>query len=49
MGVVDTINRKYGNSTIKLAVEGVKNDWKMKRVLLSNRYTTSWDQLLEVY
>ncbi len=43
--LVDTINGDMGKNTIKLLGEGIDPDWRMKRQYLSNRYTTSWQQL----
>lgn len=56
MQTIDTINQKMGRATIKLASEGVqkhrgldiKQPWRMKQEMMSPRYTTSWDDLLEV-
>jgi DNA polymerase V len=56
MQTIDTINQKMGRATIKLASEGVqkhkgtqiKQTWRMKQEMMSPRYTTNWDELLEV-
>ncbi|HSI28551.1 MAG: Y-family DNA polymerase [Methylophilus sp.] len=56
MQTIDTINQKMGRATIKLASEGVqkhkqaeiKQPWRMKQEMMSPRYTTHWDELLEV-
>lgn len=42
---LDAINLNYGKNTIHTLAEGLAPGWKMKRSLLSQRYTTSWDEL----
>ena len=46
--IVDQLNAKYGRGTVFSLGEGVKKSWKMKRDMLSQCYTTQWDQLLKV-
>lgn len=46
--IIDELNSKYGKGTIFSLGEGVKKPWKMKRDLLSQSYTTNWEQLLKV-
>ena len=56
MQTIDTINQKMGRATIKLASEGMQKNkggkinqpWRMKQEMMSPRYTTCWDELLEV-
>ena len=48
MKTIDQINYRYGSSTIKLASEGIKKKWSMKREKISSCYTTRFDELLEV-
>jgi DNA polymerase V len=48
MSVIDTLNRRYGSGTIRLASEGIRQDWKMRSDLRSPRYTSCWDELLMV-
>jgi DNA polymerase V len=48
MSTIDEINGKMGKSRIKLGSEGVNYAWKMRSSQRSSRYTTSWDELLEV-
>jgi DNA polymerase V len=56
MQTIDSINQKMGRATIKLASEGVqkykqaqiKQPWRMKQEMMSPRYTTNWDELLQV-
>ncbi|GAB4157109.1 MAG: Y-family DNA polymerase [Candidatus Dojkabacteria bacterium] len=45
---VDCVNKKWGDSTVKLASQGTLNIWKSKRELVSNRFTTCWNELLKV-
>ena len=48
MKTIDAINKKWGRDSIKLATEGINQPWKMKRSRLSQRYTTNWNELLEI-
>lgn len=48
MQAMDTINNKLGENKLKLASQDLKRTWKMKQEKLSKRYTTNWDELLEV-
>jgi DNA polymerase V len=45
---VDLLNRQYGRGKVFSAAEGMNKVWKMKRSFLSQRATTSWDELLTV-
>jgi len=45
MGALDSINAKWGQSTVQYAAAGFKKAWMFKREKLSNAYTTQWDQL----
>jgi DNA polymerase V len=44
----DTINRKYGRDTLKLAAQGTGNEWKHKQAKLSRGYTTSMKDVIVV-
>jgi DNA polymerase V len=46
MLAIDSINRKMGKSTVKLASEGFRKPWKMKQANKSLAFTTSWDEIL---
>lgn len=45
MKVLDTINQKYGKSTIHLAAEGFKKEWIARSNKKSPNYTTQWSEL----
>lgn len=45
MSTMDSINRKLGKETIKLASEGFSRPWKMKQGNKSPSYTTKWEDL----
>lgn len=45
MNVIDSINKRYGKETIRLAVTGIKPKWVMRRERRSPRYTTNWQEL----
>lgn len=46
MTTMDSINKKMGRESIKLASEGFKKPWKMKQENKSQNYTTQWDEIL---
>ena len=48
MQTIDTINSRYGSSTLKIASEGIEKAWKMKRENVSPCYTTRFEDLVEV-
>ncbi len=48
MNTIDTINSRYGSSTLKIASEGIEKNWNMKRENVSPCYTTRFDDLVEV-
>ncbi|CEK10121.1 Y-family DNA polymerase [Legionella hackeliae] len=45
MKLIDCINQKYGPRTMRLAAEGFRKSWSMKRQLKSPHYTTRWSEL----
>jgi len=45
MKSLDEINYRYGSSTLRLAAEGIKKSWQMRREKISPCYTSSFDQL----
>lgn len=47
--VSDEINSKFGNNTIKLGVQGFKQDWKPKADLAPKSYTTNLNDLPLVF
>ncbi|QJB56339.1 Y-family DNA polymerase [Pseudodesulfovibrio sp. zrk46] len=49
MEAVDLCNRRWGRDTVKFAASGLGNGpWKMRREMRSPRYTTVWEELMEV-
>ena len=48
MRSLDEINYRYGSTTLRLAAEGVRRSWHMRREKVSPCYTTSFDQLMIV-
>lgn len=50
MESMDTVNARYGKQTMGVAGAGVgeNQSWRMKQEHLSSRYTTRWDELMEV-
>jgi len=45
MHCLDKINRFWGQSTLRLAAEGMDQKWYMRQDQKSQRYTTSWTEL----
>jgi DNA polymerase V len=45
MKAMDSINSRFGNTAIKTAASGTKQDWKMRSGNKSPNYTTQWDEL----
>ncbi|NQY29679.1 MAG: Y-family DNA polymerase [Flavobacteriaceae bacterium] len=48
MKAIDTINSNLGVSKVKLGSQDLGRTWKMRQEKLSKRYTTNWNELLEV-
>ncbi len=48
MFIIDALNRIYGRDTVFFAVQGVTRSWSIRRLHLSQRFTTSWDELLTI-
>ena len=48
MKSLDEINYRYGSTTLRLAAEGIRRNWHMRREKVSPCYTTSFDQLMIV-
>ncbi len=48
MQVVDTLNQRFGGSSLRFAAEGLQQRWKPKRGNVSPRYTTCWNELLDI-
>lgn len=48
MPVWDQINHDWGQATLRSAAEGVQKRWKMRQSQRSQRFTTHWEELLEV-
>ena len=45
---LDSINKKWGDSTIRLGREGIAQTWRGKRAKTSPQYTQNWNQLPKV-
>lgn len=45
---VDAINARLGRGTVFFAASGTERKWRMRRDMLSGRYTTRWEELLGV-
>jgi len=45
---IDRINVGFGRDKVKLAVQGDGNEWKLRQEMLSKRYTTRLNEIIEV-
>lgn len=48
MKAVDGLNNQLGRNTVHFASTGVDRSWRLRCEHRSNRFTTSWEELLEV-
>lgn len=48
MAALDRINQRHGRDTVRLAITGREQQWKMKQQFRSSRYTTSWSDVIKV-
>jgi len=48
MNAMDRINAQWGRDTLRSGAAGIARPWGMKRARLSGRFTTCWDELLEI-
>lgn len=48
MELLDTVNHKMGKNTLRLASNGIRQDWRMKSGSRSPAYTTRWTELPKV-
>lgn len=48
MNLVDKLNGQMGRNTLFFAAQGTQRRWKMKQNQRSPRYTSRWEELLEV-
>jgi len=46
--LLDAVTRRYGNNKLMFAAEGTEKTWQSKREKVSKRFTTSWDELLQI-
>jgi len=45
---LDRLNVEFGRDKIKLAVQGDGKEWKLRQERLTKRYTTNWNEIIEV-
>lgn len=48
MQLLDGVNQAYGKKILRWAAEGLEQPWKMQRQYTSSRFTTRWDELLQI-
>jgi DNA polymerase V len=49
MDMIDNINFSQRDDVLKFAASGTERNWKMQQNFVSERHTTRWDELFEVY
>ena len=47
--IVDRVNRKNGNNTLKMAAQGFCKKWRLRNEHLSRMYTTNFNQIIEIF
>ncbi len=45
MGVLDSVNAKWGRGSLQYAAAGLGRPWTMRQLRKSSRFTTSWQEL----
>lgn len=45
MSALDAVNAAWGRGALRFAASGIERKWKMRRGMLSGRFTTSWEEL----
>lgn len=49
MAAVDVLNSKMGRDAVRVSMQGTdKREWKLRQELLSQGYTTKWNEILEI-
>ncbi len=48
METLDRISKKWGRGSLRLAAQGIRQPWKMRRSMLSPAYTSNWEDLLTI-
>ena len=47
--IVDRVNRKNGNNTLKMAAQGFCKKWRLRNEHLSRMYNTNFNQIIEIF
>ncbi len=48
MKVVDKVQQRFGKQAIFIGAEGIAQEWSMQRTKLSPRFTTQWNEILNI-
>jgi DNA polymerase V len=48
MKCLDSVNHRYGDSTLKIATQGHDEKWQMRREFLSPQYTSQWRDIPKI-
>ena len=49
MQALDAINKQFGKGKLILGSQKLSDDWQMRREMISQRFTTRWDELLLIH
>ena len=49
MQALDTISRKFGRETVRFGVQKSQNCWQMKSEMKSHKFTTRFDEILQIH
>jgi DNA polymerase V len=48
MKVMDLVNRSFGKNSVRFALQGFSNRWKLRQLKLSPCYTTRIEEVLTI-
>lgn len=48
MEAMDTVNRRFGRGALRPLSTGIERSWKPRQNMLSPRFTTEWQEIMEV-
>ncbi len=48
MKVIDNVQGRFGKQSIFIGAEGINQEWSMRRGKLSQRFTTQWNEILNI-
>lgn len=48
MAAMDRLNQQHGRDMVRVAAQGYSRRWQMRNAMVSPRFTTRWNELMEV-